>query len=98
MELRLQSLSQSRDRSAGIRFRIGVVLTAALTCCLSTSAADDTKPDAANAGDKVQPESAQLAFVRDKVRPLLESRCFECHGPKGEAKGGLRLTSRQAML
>ena len=40
----------------------------------------------------------QLAFVREKVLPLLESRCFECHQNTKQRKGGLLLSSRQAML
>ncbi len=40
----------------------------------------------------------QLEFVRSKVRPLLESRCFECHGPGAEGKGGLSMGSRAGML
>jgi hypothetical protein len=42
--------------------------------------------------------SDQDVFFRDKVLPLLESRCFECHGDEGEVEGELRLTSRKAML
>jgi hypothetical protein len=34
---------------------------------------------------------------RDKVQPLLESRCISCHGPD-KVKGGLRLDSREAVL
>lgn len=34
---------------------------------------------------------------RDKVQPLLESRCVSCHGPD-KVKGGLRLDSREAVL
>src|SRR5215217_21 len=33
-----------------------------------------------------------------EVRPLLVERCFECHGPEGKPKGGLRLISREAIL
>ncbi len=39
-----------------------------------------------------------LEFLRTKVRPLLESRCFECHGPESESKGGLSMATRSAML
>ena len=41
---------------------------------------------------------AKETFFREKVLPLLESRCFECHGPDSEAKGDLKLSSRAAML
>tara|TARA_Y100001933_G_scaffold246987_1_gene279288 strand:- start:30912 stop:34232 length:3321 start_codon:yes stop_codon:yes gene_type:complete len=42
-------------------------------------------------------------FVQQKVIPLLESRCYSCHGPEQTRQeeipgGGLLLTSREAML
>jgi len=43
-------------------------------------------------------EDAKATFFREKVLPLLESRCFECHGPDSEAKGDLKLSSRANML
>ena len=45
-------------------------------------------PCAAQAAD-----DAGLGFFTERVGPLLESRCLECHGPK-QQKGGLRLDSR----
>lgn len=35
-------------------------------------------------------------FFHDKVLPVLDETCFRCHGDK--EKGGLRLTSREAVL
>ncbi len=41
----------------------------------------------------------QTAFVQQKILPLLQSRCFECHGAEADEPGGaLRLVSREAML
>jgi hypothetical protein len=37
-------------------------------------------------------------FFELKVRPLLVKRCHECHGEAGKPKGGLRLSSREAIL
>ncbi len=37
-------------------------------------------------------------FFETRVRPLLVARCGECHGESGKVKGGLRLTSREAVL
>ena len=42
-----------------------------------------------------QPEMA--ALFTEKVFPILEAKCFECHGPD-EQEGGLRLDSREAFL
>ena len=44
--------------------------------------------------EDVTPEQRQ--FVEQKVLPLLEARCFECH--KAQSKGGLSLANRAAML
>ncbi len=47
---------------------------------------------------KTETDDAKATFFREKVLPLLESRCFECHGPDSEAKGDLKLSSRKTML
>lgn len=38
------------------------------------------------------------AFYKEKVLPILEAKCFECHGPKSELKGGLFLGNREGFL
>ena len=44
-------------------------------------------------------DAASVEFFTTKVKPLLEARCFECHGPDTKVlKGGLSLASRAAML
>ncbi len=44
-------------------------------------------------------DAASVEFFTTKVKPLLEARCFECHGPDTKIlKGGLSLASRAAML
>src|SRR5438045_1257229 len=43
-------------------------------------------------------ESEKIRFFESKVRPILESSCFKCHGGETKIKGGLRLTSRETML
>ncbi|QEH38135.1 Planctomycete cytochrome C [Aquisphaera giovannonii] len=50
-----------------------------------------TARERAWAGDESQAE-----FFESRVRPVLATRCFECHGEKKQ-KGGLRLDSSQAM-
>ena len=37
-------------------------------------------------------------FFEAEIRPLLIARCFQCHGDVKEPKGGLSLTSREAVL
>ena len=43
-------------------------------------------------------DDAAAEHFESKVRSLLIERCGECHGETGKAKGGLRLTSRDALL
>ena len=38
------------------------------------------------------------AYFESKVRPLLVERCLKCHGDEGKPKGGLKLTSKAAVL
>ncbi len=46
---------------------------------------------------KLPPASdRKVSYDRD-VRPILEAKCFECHGPKVQ-KSRLRLDSREAIL
>jgi hypothetical protein len=40
-------------------------------------------------------QSDDVAFFREKIQPILEERCFECHSHKsGKMKGGLTVDSR----
>src|SRR5229473_2658847 len=41
--------------------------------------------------------AADLEFFEKKVRPLLDTHCFECHA-KGKRNGGLSLASRDGLL
>ena len=44
-------------------------------------------------------DAASVEFFQSKVKPLLEARCFECHGPEAKKlKGGLSLASRADVL
>ncbi len=51
------------------------------------------------AGQEHQPFAASLsqAVFDTEILPILESRCFQCHGPSKQ-EGGLRLDSREAAL
>ena len=44
-------------------------------------------------------DAASVELFTTKVKPLLEARCFECHGPNAKKlKGGLSLASRADVL
>ena len=80
-------------------------LTTSLLCCsgilLAWWASCSNPPSVAAAIDeptKTKTDDDKATFFREKVLPLLESRCFECHGPDSEAKGDLKLSSRKTML
>ncbi len=53
----------------------------------------------ADSQDAPTPDAASIEFFTTKVKPLLETRCFECHGPEAKKlKGGLSLASRADLL
>ncbi|MFN0053171.1 MAG: DUF1553 domain-containing protein [Planctomycetales bacterium] len=40
----------------------------------------------------------QVQFFEKQVRPILQARCWKCHGGEEKLRGGLRMTSRSALL
>jgi mono/diheme cytochrome c family protein len=46
-----------------------------------------------------EPAAADLAFFREKIEPVLQQNCYECHSAEAKKlKADLRLDSRQGML
>lgn len=43
-------------------------------------------------------DSQKAAFFDKRIKPILATRCFECHGGQSTIHGGLRLTSRAGLL
>lgn len=77
----------------GLLMGSGLLLSPSLEAEEAVETSSKTSP----ADQPVDAES--LAFVANKVRPLLEARCFECHGPEAdEPGGGLRLDSRDTAV
>src|SRR5690606_21013030 len=49
-------------------------------------------------GDEARPDmQEQMRFFESEIRPILASRCVECHGSESQ-ESGLRLDRRQAAL
>jgi len=71
--------------------RGGIAISTALLCCIAPTAVPAAEP-------KPLPPVADVKvdFVRD-IKPLLESKCYSCHGAD-EAKGGLQLHRRADAL
>ena len=44
------------------------------------------------------PTPEQIKFFDEKVFPVLESKCFKCHGGEDKLKGGFRVTSYEGMV
>jgi hypothetical protein len=42
--------------------------------------------------------ASQVNFFEKEVKPILTQHCLKCHGAEEKVKGGLRLTTRQAVL
>jgi mono/diheme cytochrome c family protein len=43
-------------------------------------------------------DADSATFYNEKVLPILEASCFECHGPESEVKGDLFLGNREGIL
>ena len=68
------------------------MLRNSISACLLLLVVSSACADESTADDK------HVEFVRAKVLPLLESRCFECHRDRKEHKGGLFLGNRAGAL
>jgi mono/diheme cytochrome c family protein len=68
----------------------GCAVAAVLTGLVLLANAADPKPMAFPAED--------VAFYEKEVLPLLKANCLKCHGGEAKVRGGLRLTSRDAVL
>ncbi len=78
----------------------GIRCIAVAWCLCSASiltAAQDDNAQASTAKDEVV-SAEQAEFVRSKVVPILESRCYECHGDQEAIEGDLRVTSLESLL
>ena len=42
--------------------------------------------------------ASQVDFYEKEVKPILVQHCLKCHGAEEKVKGGLHLTTRQAVL
>lgn len=90
-----------------IRLQTGMLRSAAtlawvaglgFTILSGNSLAADPQPSAVAKSDQSL-DAATLEFVSTKIRPLLESRCYECHsGKSAKLKGGLRLDTLESIV
>jgi hypothetical protein len=105
--------TRKSDRTAYRRL-FGFAAAFTLIAALANAPAADEKPPAEKptadqkaAADKQPPAGAAVpkfnaeavAFFQQKVRPLLEARCFKCHSKDAKRlEGGLRLDARPLVL
>lgn len=52
---------------------------------------------AAEALPVLDPAPALVSYAQ-QIQPILEANCYECHGPTGRAKAGMRLSSRPELF
>jgi cytochrome c len=48
-------------------------------------------------GWKQQDEAAEPAYYTTKVKPILETNCYKCHGGENH-RGGLSMVTRESLL
>ena len=78
-----------------MRFPLAAIwCAAAFLCGVFVASADEP-----TTGPKDLPEFSphQIEFFENKIRPLLDAHCYECHGSDAQ-EGGLRLDSRSALV
>ena len=56
-----------------------------------------TSPNTATAGDSLATDLEKLSFYTSKVLPILQDRCYECHG-NGKHKGSLSMDVRSSLV
>ncbi|MFO0825674.1 MAG: PSD1 and planctomycete cytochrome C domain-containing protein [Gemmataceae bacterium] len=59
---------------------------------------EGSRPPLAQAQEKPKFTPEQVKFFETDVLPILKQHCFKCHGDEPKIKGGLNLTTRQAIL
>lgn len=77
---------------------LGLVLVACLALVLPRP-----RNSAAQEAAKTEPgggsfSKEQIEFFEKQVQPILKARCLKCHGGEVKIRGGLRLSSRAALL
>ena len=89
--------SQSKTRPSHVRFiYFGVIYWLAFAMSLRAASAQDSKESESTTPKLTKQE---LQYFETRIRPLLATKCYACHSVEsGEAEGGLRLDSREAML
>ena len=86
-------LEQTRTSSTKAAWRRSGILPSLVLATLFAGPASAQEPTEEHADRMAQ----GLELFRSQVRPLLESRCIECHG-QAQVMGGLDLTTRGSLL
>lgn len=82
----------------GLMFRFVLAASAVLLVMEGTCQDASAAPPEDDAAVADEVSAADAEFFTQRVQPLLEQHCFECHGAKADVKGGLRLSNRDDIL
>ena len=77
-------------------FGLGISLASLLLATLSPTTREAPAAEPVVVVAKAHPAQGQVLFEKE-IRPLLKSKCYQCHGPEKQ-KGGLRLDHRVAAM
>lgn len=79
------------------RWLLPLVIVFASLAMTARAVADEPEENA-EATASVAFSEEQIKFFQEEVKPILEAKCFKCHGGGKKIRGDLRLTSRAGVL
>src|SRR6516164_3591158 len=80
------------------RASVAALMGCAAAWVLTTLSHGDEAPEKPRASGDASFSNEQVEFFEKQVRPVLRARCLKCHGGEEKIRGGLKLTSRAAVL
>ncbi len=87
-------------KSRQIRTALSIAVIGAAACSnvvLLRAVAEEGTTKTQAAGEPAFSEE-QIEFFEKQVQPILRGRCLKCHGGEAKIRGGLKLSSRAAVL
>src|SRR5580704_14228563 len=75
-----------------------IAVLGGLVCAFALLQSGDAEETAPKAKSEKAFSTEQIELFEKQVQPILKARCLKCHGGEEKIRGGLRLSSRAAVL